>query len=139
MLFTARKNHHTKIRKPKIHFFDQPPAESVRELLDNIDGGSIFQFTIIDAGRWHWKLIVTRRGGVDAIVDIWDVHLLCGNLDPSVTFVVSGAELARAVRRLYGVALGCRTPLPVGHCRMVSQEGLKALAAADAMAEESRS
>jgi hypothetical protein len=138
MLFTARKNHHKKNGKRKIYFFDQPPAKSVRELLDNIDGGSIFQFTIVDAGRWHWKLIVTRRGGVDAWADVWDVHLLCDNVVPSVTFVVSGAELARAVRQMFCLALGCQTRLPAGHRRMVSQEGLKALAAADAMAEESR-
>ena len=138
MLCSTRENNHRKIRKPKIHFLDQPPADSIRELLDNIDGGSIFQFTIVDAGRRHSKVIVTRRGGVDAPVDVWEVHLMCNNVNPSITYVVSGAELARAVRQMFCLALGCRTRSPVGRCRMTSQDGLKALDGAEVIAEESR-
>lgn len=129
----SHRSDHT--AKNRIWFTGQPPAADVPELFSNIDGGSIFQFTIVNDGRWPWKLVVTRRGGVDATVDVWDVHhLLCGSLDPSVTLVVSGTELARAVRQLFRMALRCQTRIPVGHRHMISPAAVEALGAAEALA-----
>lgn len=132
------KTHHANRRRQKrIWFADQPPAESVEEVLDNICDGSISQYLAIhqDGCRRWWNLSVLRQDGVDGWSDVWDVHLGQYNKNPLITYRITRGEIAGVAWHLFRMALSCQMRLPVEPYRVVSPAAIEALAAAEALAE----
>lgn len=136
MIFPARENHHKKLARQRIHFFDQPPARSIAELLANIEGGSVCQYLEIYPGdcRWCWNLIVVRFDGVDGWADVWGCHLGRDNTDPSISLFMVRSQIDEIVRHLFGYASRCRKKLPVGFKYLISPKAVDALLAAEALA-----
>lgn len=129
-----RETHHANLeRQKRIWFADQPPAESVRDLLSNIDGGSVCQYLVVES----WNLIALRIDGVDGRADVWGCHLGRDNCNPAVTYIVSRAELAGTVRNLFRFGSKCRVRLPVGYYRFASPAAVEAMVAAEALSGES--
>lgn len=132
-----KTNHSNHRRQKRIWFADQPPAESVGELLDNICDGSIFQYLAIypDGCQRCWNLTVRRQDGVNGLADVWDVNLGQQKRMPLITYRITRGEIAGVVRNLFRVSMRCQMQLPVERGRMVSPAAVEALAAAEALAE----
>lgn len=132
------KTHHANHRRQKrIWFTDQPPAESVEELLDNICDGSISQYLVIyqDGCRRCWNLRVLRQDGPYGWSDTWDVRLGPCNKNPLITYRITRGEIAGVAWHLFRMALSCQMRLPVEPYRVISPAAIEALAAAEALAE----
>lgn len=132
-----KTNHSNHRRRKRIWFADQPPAESVGELLDNVFDGSVGQYLSIypDGCRRCWSLRVLRQDGIDGWADVWDVHLGQYNKNPLITYRITRGEITGVAWHLFKMALSCQMRLPVEHCRVVSPAAVEALAAAEALAE----
>jgi hypothetical protein len=129
-------HHRNQSSKKRIWFYDQPPAKTCREVIDNISDGSVCQYMEIYPGdcRWCWNLIVVRFDGVDGWADVWGCHLGRDNTDPSISLLMVRSQIDEIVRHLFGYASKCRKKLPVGFKYLISPKAVEALLAAAALA-----
>ena len=133
-----RETHHrNQSSKKRIWFYDQPPAKTCREVIDNISDGSVCQYMEIypHDRRWCWNLIVVRFDGADGWADVWTVCIGLDNKNPSMHYLVTRDQIAGTVHHLSDIASKCRMKLPVGYYHFISPAAIEAALAAEALAE----